>query len=406
MTFQCGNHRAYIYAQGGAHRIAELTPLTHVEWKRIRDDVSTGVATVPTNECCELVSTLRTVKHELHIYRNGQPVWQGPITRLEYEFDQVQIFAEDVLWQTKRSVIEQGYNNADPNIGWVIDRMEWLLYHSYSKMGDPWRMTTGRIHPIRGSDDPKTSRVVFAWQMYVWDDLDKYAEDYGTDYVVVNRDIYFFDTGLKWLTLPALDESDLSQSPRVVEYGNQLATRGIVTNGRGYAGISPVNDAGLAEYGLIDWLITNEIDGTAGAVVGSVPAPTPPSGASGGTEPTTPPVAGPPTAREIEQWTGTATRNIRERTPAPVAVVIPANSTLMPHAPWNVNMLIPGAWFQISTAGLCREVTEWQRIQEVTVTEGAPQGETIKFTAATAPANPVEYFGGPISFEYPLYDTP
>ena len=54
---------------------------------------------------------LRTILHELHIYRNGEPVWEGPITRLEYEFDQVRIFAEDVLWATNRSAIEKGYNH-------------------------------------------------------------------------------------------------------------------------------------------------------------------------------------------------------------------------------------------------------------------------------------------------------
>ena len=395
MTFTCGRHRAYVYERGGQRRIAELPMLSRVKWGRVRDDISVADVVVPTSACCELLSFLRTIKHELHVYRDDLPVWQGPITRIEIEASEARLFAEDVLWASKRSVIEVGYSHAYPNIGNVIGRMEWLLYHAYTKLGDPWGMA-GHIHPVHGPNDPKTSRIVFAWQMYVWEDFDKYAEDYGADYVVVHRDVYMFDHQLKWITIPDLDENDLSQSVRIVEYGNQLAVRGIVTNGRGFAGISPVNVAGMADYGLVDLLITNEIDGTAGADPGA-PAPTPPSEAGGDDDEDEgePPEPGPPSPQEIAQWTDTATRNIADKSPSPVSVVIPENTTLMPHAPWEINDLVPGAWFRISTTRLCRAITEWQRLDKVTVTEEAPNGETVAITCSTAPINPVIYTGPP-----------
>ena len=396
MSFVCAHHRAFVYAQGGVTRIAELAPLSAVRWQRIRDDVSTAQATLPTDQCCDVLADLRTIKHELHIERDGHKVWQGPITRIEYEIDETKVFAEDVLWPTRRAVIEIGYDQTYPNLWWVIDRMEWLLYHAYFRGGDRWRMTTGRIRPVRGPDDPRTSRVVNAWQMYVWEDFDKYAQDYGADYTVINRDIFFWDTQMQWMILPPLDETHLSDYPRIVEYGNQAGTRGVVTNGQGYAGISEINEAGAAEFGLIDWLTTNEQDGSSDE--GEDPDATPPTTGDPSDEdaPLEPEVVPPPTPEELAQWTDTARRSIAERSPPPVAVVIPANTTLMPGAPWSIDHLVPGAWFRINVSRLCRTVSEWQRLQEITVTEEAPRGEQVNFSAVSAPAHIVGPPGGPI----------
>src|SRR4051794_18965597 len=125
--FTCGTHRALVYERGGINFIGELTPLTAVRWRRGRDDVSTAEVVVPTYECCDLLGDLRAVVMELHILREDVPVWQGPITRIEYEWDTVRVFAEDMLWVAKRRVLEVGYNQSYPNIGDVIERMYLLL---------------------------------------------------------------------------------------------------------------------------------------------------------------------------------------------------------------------------------------------------------------------------------------
>lgn len=375
MSFVCGAHRAYVYHLGGERRVAELPKLSMVRWRRVRDDTSTAEVTVPSSDCCEILADLRTIENELHIYRNGEVVWQGPITRIEYEDEVTRIFAEDILWQSTRCVVSEGYDQSYPNIWNVIDRMNWLLHHCYDRFGNIWNVG---INPIYGPDDPRTTRIVFAWQMYVWDDLDKYAEDYGADYTVYNRDVYFWDISLKWLIIPNLDESHLTQLPRIVEYGNQLGTRGIVTNGRGWAGVSAVTPGSQERYGtIIDWLTTNEIDGQPGTEEQSGD----------------PDITDVPTPEELGSWADTATRSIVERFPSPLAIVIPANTTLLPGAPWEISDMVPGAWFQVTTTRLCRQVSEWQRLQEVVVTEEAPNGETIQFSAVSAPAHPLDPIG-------------
>ena len=351
--FVCGSHRAFIYAMGGVTVVGELEPLSAVRWERIRDDISTASVTVPTAQCCDLLGDVRSIIHELHLVRDGETVWQGPITRVEYEFDRVQIYAEDVLWQSKRKVIEAGYDQGYPNIGLVIDRMHWLMYDQcYSLDGNRWNVA---LHPHHQFGEPRTSRQVFAYQFTVWEDFDKYAEDNGADYTVVNRDIHYWDTHLAWKIIPELDENFISQFPRVVEYGNTLATRMFVTNGRGQAGISTAGP--LPEYGRAEQLITNQQDAP-----GDVATP-----------------------EEVATWAETANHHIMQ--PAPLSVVIPANTTLMPGAPWTMDDLWPGAWFQVSIDRLCRPVIgAWQRLHQIVVTEGAPAGEQVQFTAVDPPA--------------------
>jgi hypothetical protein len=348
----------FIYERGGVVPITELTPVESIRWERMRDDISTANCTIPTHECCEDLGNLRTILHELHIEREGVMVWEGPIVRLEYEHDVVRIYAEDVLWQAKRLVLESGYSQIYPNIGNVIDRMDWLLRSQcYARFGDPWKVVP-HLHPIHHAGDPRTSRSVNAYQYYVWEDFDKYAEDSGTDYCVVNRDIYYFDTHLAWKVLPELDEAYISQFPRVVEYGNSAATRFFITNGEGQAGWAVQPDLG---YGYIDELQTNIQDGTPGAL----------------------------TAEEIAEWSNTAFHGLSGRIPPPVSVIIPENTTLLPGAPWAMTDLIPGAWFQITLDNLCRPITAWQRLHQITVTEAAPEGESVTFTAVSPPTTMV-----------------
>jgi len=271
----------------------------------------------------------------------------------------VEIHAEDMLWQPKRMVLMQGYDQAGVNRTNVINRMHWLLWDQcFSINGDPWKMAA-HLHPIFGPDDPYTTKKVNTYQYYVWEDFDKYAEDNGTDYTVVNRDIYYWDTNLAWKIIPDLDETHLSQFPRIVEYGNDCATRGVVTNGEGYAGIATQPDLG---YGIVDELISYQQEGDED------------------------PDSEVPSAQQIADWTDSAGRAISGKVPSPVHVVIPANTTLMPGAPWTMADLVPGAWFKVRLDLLCRQFNEWQRLHQIVVTEEAPRGETVEFTATAPPS--------------------
>jgi hypothetical protein len=363
--FTCGIHRAFAVELGGENIVADLTPLSSVRWQRIRDDISTATVIAPTSGCCDVLADLRTIKHELHIVRNDESVWQGPITRIEHGHESVEIHAEDMLWVPKRRVLEVGYDQAYPNVGEAIDRVRWLLEDQcFAKYGDLWNMVS-RLHPMTGPDDPRTTRSTPAYSMSIWQDMDKYAEDSGVDYTVVGRDIYWFDTQLAWMELPLLEPEMIGQFPKVTEYGNDLRTRGVVTNGKGIAGTGywGVDASYFDEYGGPVDDITILADRIEEAD---------------------------PTVEEVAEWSETAKRNVADRHPSPTAILIPANSTLLPGSSWSTDDLIPGGWFPVSVTSLCREVHAWMRLHEVVVTEGPPDGETIRFSAIPATEHRVD----------------
>lgn len=371
-VFACGRHTAQIRERGGVTVVGDADPLLRVRWTRIRDDISQAQIEVPTYQCCDLLSEVGTIKHELHIFRDGVNVWQGVITRIEFDNDIVTIFANDLLWVMTKSAVEEGYNHSYPNIANTIEVMHWLANaQTFYKNSDPWQMTgvfggsqhLWPVHHADVEDDPKSARVLFPYSVTAWEEFDKYAEDYGADYTTVGRDVFYWDNHLAWKVIPDLDEEWISDFPRIVEYGNQLVTRQIVTNGKGYAGMKAAPSGVRAVYGYIDHIISNVSESSI--------------------------VEGPPSVEDVTAWAETARRNLDGAYPPPVAVVIPANTTLLPGSPWDIDDLFPGAWFQVSVDRHCRSVTEWQRLQEVVVEETAPQGETIQFTAVAAPGTMV-----------------
>lgn len=256
--FTCAHHTAEVYLRGGVTFVGDITPLAAVTWTRVRDDISTANVQLPPTECCDLLSELRSGYHELHILRDGEPVWEGVIVRIEYETDEVRVYAEDMMWVPKRTVLATGYSNAYPHIGYAIDQADWLIRQQcYNLNGDPWGMLP-HLHTLSPlGTGPKTSRAVAAYEMTVWQDFDKYSEDHGLDYTVINREVYLWDHGLNWATLPDLSEDFLSESPRLVEYGNELYTRAYVSNARGFAGIATAPSPWPETYGYIESLSTN-----------------------------------------------------------------------------------------------------------------------------------------------------
>jgi len=359
----CGEHTAYMYKRGGVTRLFELDKVISFDWKRVRDDISTAQIEVQAEaECCRQLGGLTTGNTELHIYRDGQMVWLGVLTRIEYERTQITLFAEDILWVAKRTALEVGYNKAYPNIakaGWV---MNWLLKsQTYNKNNDPWKVLP-HVHWVQGSDDPSTSAAVKAWSLATWEDFDKSAEDRGMDYTVVGRDIYFWDTHLKWRTIEQeLRGEFLMGGMAVVEYGNEFATRVIKTNGNGYAAQAVAPPWAIAEFGYIDL-----IESTANEAAGNET----------------------PTAEEKTAWQQQAQSLLDHSFPAPTRIRVSENSTLAPTCPYTINDLVAGSWLQVVVEDLCRTMDQWHKLELVHV-HSESGDEKVTVTTAAAPENMV-----------------
>jgi hypothetical protein len=361
----CGVHTAFIYRKGGLIRVMELTPLTKVVWTRIRDDISgANVFVGVTPECASELGTLETVVMELHIYRSGVKVWEGPITRLEFRYDVVEVWAQDVLWVAKHTALSKGYSQKHPNVtkcGW---RMNWLLKdQTFAKDGDKWNVLNS-IQWVQGGDEPQSTKVVNAWSCTTWDDFDAYAEDGGMDYTVVNRTIYFWDTHLRWRKLPDLYDTYMTDEPAVVEYGMEFQTRAIVTDGNGYNGQYTVPDrAILAKYGYVDTVHSAYNEGQSST--------------------------NKPTSAEIKAWTEQAKTIVEANPVPPNRVRVSENTGLLPEAPYDINDLIPGSWVQVHVTRLCKQLSEWHKLDSVSVTEEGGK-EVVQISTVSAPKKVVD----------------
>lgn len=365
MTIGCGVHTAAIYEKGGQRFVMALDPLTKVVWGRVRDDISVANVFVGvTPDCCEQLGTIETVVHELHIFRNGVKVWEGPITRLEFRYDTVEIWAQDVLWVAKHTALSKGYDQKGTRkakCGW---RMNWLLKDmTYAKDGDKWNVLNS-IRWVQGGDEPETTKVVNAWSCTTWDDFDAYAEDGGMDYTVVGRTIYFWDTHLKWRTLADLWDEYMTDEPAVVEYGMEFQTRAIVTDGNGYNGQFTTTDKTIfAKYGYVDTVHSAYNEGQS--------------------------TTDKPTAADIRAWTQQAKTIVEANPKPPVRIRVSENTGLLPDAPYDINDLIPGSWVRVRVTRLCRKVDEWHKLDVVSVTEEAGK-EVVQISTVSAPKTVVE----------------
>lgn len=101
----CGSDiQAFITAKCGGPTVCALTNITSIEFNRLLDAISTATVEVPvaigaggSNPCCRCLADVEPWCHELHIFRNGEEVWCGPVVKVTYGFTKVVIEAMDVL---------------------------------------------------------------------------------------------------------------------------------------------------------------------------------------------------------------------------------------------------------------------------------------------------------------------
>lgn len=357
----CGSNVGHVYERGGTTLVGELTGVTSLTYRRVRDDVSTATWTMQTEQCCALLSRIGTIRNELHVHRDASRVWRGVITRIEWGRDESIVHAQDMLWPTSRMALQVGLDFRYPNIGTVGREARAMLLEGYAREGDPWHMTSN-VHWMLGPDEPRTSLVIPAYSATLWDVLDRWAENGGLDYTVVDDHVYVFDTNLAWLTNPVLGPEDLGGWPDVVEYGNEAFTRALTTNNSGQVGIATAPEW-YWQYGILDSVSNDKAEAD-----GEAPVP-----------------------EEVVVWEEISKGFLEGSAPPPVRVRIPEGTALLPSAPWSFDMLVPGAWFEMDMTGLgmCRDVRDMHKIDSVTVTETVDQGEVITMTAGEAPGRMV-----------------
>ena len=364
MALSCETHTCFIYDRGGVERIGVLDGITRVQWSRERDEVTTASVTIGqrrSTQCDMTIGLLASGRHELVIFRGGVRVWEGPIVHLEYRRERAVVTARDVSHYLNRMIMKGEYNNSYPNISSVVERMYRIIRAESVRF-------EAQVPPInirkyvtahRNPNDAGTSSHTLPYHSNVYEHLENLASRGGLDYTVIGRAIHLWDVRNPALgQTSVLTEEDFIGDTVITEYGMDLCTVAAMTDGRGGYG-----QVGQADpfYGLVE-MVETAYEEESGKAWDEEAGAEPPSEA---------------------EMRSQAQRMIR--IPPPLVVRVPENSTLNPKGTLAINELVPGIFIPLQASLPGRTVSQMQKLDTLTVTETADEGEEVQVSLSPAP---------------------
>lgn len=336
MAVGCGSHQAVIVDRSGA-TVATAETLIEAEWSRVLDDTSAARIVVrPDGDCCQAMGRVRSWRHRLDLYREGIPVWSGPIITITWSAEEVQVVAADITAWLDRRVPHRDMRFVATDLSVVAERL---------------------ISDGFAPDDPG-HEVQIVGPSHVRGDRE-YEEDVGQtgDHLrdLLNTGIDMTTVGSRILILPedhcdrvgSLGDDDFPEGLTVVEDGAALATRWVIhgnTNeDEAVKGVAGGTDGYYRLLERVDEETSILDSGSAAAAARS---------------------------------------RLRASQPAPV-FIDSQTATLSPDAPVEVASLVPGWCLDITSTATCRTIQQTMKLFALTVSETA-DGETVGVTIAPA----------------------
>jgi hypothetical protein len=407
---QCvSGHSAFIFDRGGSRPLGPAADLSMVQWARLRDNVSEAKIRIEGDNCSHrdnerIIAQARTHRHELVIFRGDERVWEGPLHRITTGSGYAEFVAHDVGEYLFNQPLTQAYENSTLPDGTVrsttvTGRIENIIQYEFSHGRDQfypdtapdaaaavaeWAAAGGTLTPVTGgwtvhipafeSDDiwpstnildhldvrhfvneARTAMDTAAYETSVGTHLQNLARQNGIDFTILGRSIIIWDVSRNLGVLQTMTDSNFAEDVITSEYGSDHTQAAFSVGQNGVYG-SAVNLKNLAFYGPWTSMYTvyNE-DGTLD-----------------------------PQQSDLDSQ---ARRNLSGRSPAPIEVRIPDNSSIFLSPEVGINSLIPGVQVPLRATLNLRQLAQQQKIDSVTVTErgGAPELVQITLTPATKP---------------------
>lgn len=400
-------HTAFIYDRGGKRKIDEITDISLVRWQRLRDATSEATVRIVGDSCernAALLNQVRTHRHELVIFRGAERVWEGPLHRVATPTGEAEFVAKDVTnylffqpltqaWEN--STLPDGTERATTVTGRIEEIIEYEFSHGRTMFYPDtapdaaaalaeWTAAGGVATPTTGGwmvtipafeddtiwpavnilpyldvrhfpNEARTAMDTFPFEMSVGLHLQNLARRNGIDFTAVGRRIVIWDVSRHLGRLPTMTEANFVNEVIVSEYGSDHSQAAYSVGANGMFG-SALNLKNLAYYGPWTTLYTvyNE-DGTVE-----------------------------PTQGELDSQ---ARRNLSGRSPAPIEVRVPDNSSIFLPPEIGINALVPGVQVPLRATLNFRQIAQLQKIDSLTVEESADRGESIRgtLTPATRP---------------------
>lgn len=372
----CSTHSAMIYDRGGKRRVGQFVKISSVQWNRDRDSISEAQVTLEGTACSsqrDLISRIASKRHELVIYRGKDRVWEGPIYRISDAGSSVTIVAKDVCAYLFGTPLTKTWDNTygsalgptevSTRLGMII---AYELQHNRvgrAVGGEPvtitgWENLDPPINVLphlqvhHFPNEARTAAKTMPYEMTVGEHLAGMARQSGIDFCAVGRAIHLWDTSRNIGQTRTFTESDFFGNVIVTEYGADHTQGAYVVGHEGMYG-EAINPNHLELYG--PWMtIYNAYNEEQTAA---------------------------PTQGELNSQ---AARNLSGRSPAPVEVRIPDNSTIRLNNTLRITDLVPGVRVPLLATLNARARNQDQKLDHVRVTEDGLQGEKIAITLTPA----------------------
>lgn len=368
----CSVHTVMIYDRGGMSRIGEITRLSRVEWSRDRDGVSEALIRIEGTSCSaqrDMFKNISTKRHELVIFRGEDRVWEGPIFRISDEGFRITIAAKDVCAYLFGTALTREWDNSSSNATTMTARMgaiiEYELQHDRvgrSLGGSPvvipaWESLDPPVNILphlqihHFPNEARTAAKTMPFELTVGEHLASAARTSGIDYCAVGRAIHLWDTSRSIGQTRVLTEKDFYGNVITTDYGSDH-TQGSYVVGQGGMYGEAIEAEHMDYYG--PWMkIFNAYNEEATEA---------------------------PTQAELNSQ---AARNVSGRSPVPMEVRVPDNSTIRLSETLTIHDLVPGVRVPLRATLNARTADQDQKLDHVRVVEEA-NGETISVTLTPA----------------------
>lgn len=350
-------HSAYIYDRGGRKRIAQIKRLSEIRWSRIRDDISEAHIVVTGDSCTEQAATLSNVepkRQELVIFRGGERVWEGVIWLVEQAPGQTTIRAHDIAEYMFGTPLTKAYDNRHPNETAMTTRLYGAIAYEMPvwEALDPPLNFLPHVVVHHWPNEAGTAAYTKAYQMTLGELVDNAAARSGIDYTMVGRALHLWDTSRSLGRIRTLTEADFYGNVIVTAYGSDHTEIAYVTAEDGRYGKAGASDPYYGPWTKV-FTAYNE-EGSAA-----------------------------PTQVELNSQ---AARNVSGRSPVPVEVRVPDNSSIKLSDSLKISDLVAGVQIPLRATLNGRRFSQMQKLDALVVSESATSEQVqVTLSPATRP---------------------
>lgn len=330
-------------ASTGVTCVIDEQVISRCTWDRRLDDIAE--ATVIMNlsgdtfyTCCECLAEAEPWCHELHIWRNGEEVFVGPIQKIEYEFETVTVTAKDSLaWLTKRvPPVDLNFLAGTTDL---TDQAILLLETAFAE-----DTVTCEIDNIFAEPTGMSWALFFEKFNKKAIEILRDLGDVGLDFTTVGRTIVLIGNTEPLTPLVLLTDEHIMGSVKVTKDGTIQANRYYV-HFEGDGGIPASGEAvDFHCYGPLEEI--RDSDGLSSGIDAAA----------------------------------VADEYVEASAIAPRTIEVPEGSQLSPDTPWTINEMVCGARVDVSITRLCLNLTQSFRLTGVEVNYTPEDGEQVGIT--------------------------